>query len=111
MDDSSQIIIPPSFTALYVPPGKTRPTETHAHIAQRYELCEDMAHMLCESAAEQQFKTGAAPQALLAWMERGLLGEGAVLEAAEARWVVLRIAELLHWDASELGATDAAPGN
>ena len=111
MDDSSQIIIPPSFTALYVPPGKTRPTETHAHIAQRYELCEDMAQMLCESAAEQQFKTGAAPPALLAWMERSLLGEGAVLEAAEARWVVLRIAELLHWDASELGATDAAPGN
>ena len=102
MDDSSQIIIPPSFTALYVPPGKTRPTETHAHIAQRYELCEDMAQMLCETAAEQQFKTGAAPQDLLAWMERGLLGEGAVLDAGEAHWVVLRVGELLRWDIPEL---------
>ena len=102
MDDSSQIPIPASFMAVFTPPGKLRPVATHAHIAQRYELCEDMAQMLCETAAEQQFKTGAAPQELLAWMERSLLGDGAVVEAAEAHWVVLRIGELLRWDIPEL---------
>ena len=104
MDDSSQIHIPASFVAVFTPPGKTRPVATHAHMAQRYELCEDMAQMLCETASEQQFKTGAAPQALLEGMERSLLGEGAVLEEAEAHWVVLRIAEFLHWEVPGLQA-------
>lgn len=84
---------------------------THAHIAQRYELCEDMAQMLCETASEQQFKTGAAPQSLLEWMERSLLGEDAVLESGEAHWVVLRIAELLHWEVPGLLSLTAASGN
>jgi hypothetical protein len=111
MDDSSQIQIPASFIAMFTPAGKTRPAATHAHMAQRYELCEDMAQMLSETAAEQQFKTGAAPQALLEWMERSLRGEGAVLEDAEAHWVVLRIAELLHWDVPALQVFKAAPGS
>lgn len=101
MDDSSQITIPPSFTALFVPPGKTRPTASHAHIAQRYELCEDMAQMLCETAGQQQFKTGAPPALLVRTMEQALQGPDAVLDAGEAHWVVLRMAELLQW---ELGA-------
>lgn len=97
MDENNQILIPPSFMALFVPPGKTRPTASHPHIAQRYELCEDMAQMLCESASEQQFKTGCDPDSLVQSMAQTLQGEGAVLDSGEARWVVLRMAELLHW--------------
>lgn len=106
MDDSSQIIIPPSFTALYVPPGKTRLTETHAHIAQRYELCEDMATMLSGTAAEQQFKTGCDTTELLQSMASTLAAPGGLLQPNEAHWVVCRLAELLHWD---MPPPDAVP--
>lgn len=106
MDDSSQIIIPPSFTALYMPPGKTRPTEPHSHIAQRYELCEDMATMLSGTAAEQQFKTGCDTTNLLQAMQATLAGPQGVLQIMEAQWVVCRMAELLHWD---MPPADAAP--
>lgn len=99
MDDSSQILIPPSFTALYVPPGKSRPSEPHAHIAQRYELCEDMATMLSATAAEQQFKTGCDTSNLLRAMQATLSGPDGVLQPMEAQWVVCRMAELLQWDA------------
>jgi hypothetical protein len=56
--DDSQILGPESFTALFVPPGRLRPTETHEHIAQRHELCEDMAQMLTETAQTKRFELG-----------------------------------------------------
>ncbi len=46
------------ITALFVPPGRLRPTETREHIAQRYELCEDMAQMLTETAQTKRFELG-----------------------------------------------------
>jgi hypothetical protein len=56
--DDSQILVPESFTALFVPPGCLRPTETREHIAQRYELCEDMAQMLTETAQTKLLELG-----------------------------------------------------
>jgi hypothetical protein len=56
--DDSQILVPESFTALFVPPGRLRPTETREHIAQRYELCEDMAQMLTETAQTNLLELG-----------------------------------------------------
>lgn len=107
MDASSQVLIPESFSALYLPVGRAKPSIGHAELAQRYELCEDMAQMLCASASEQQFKTGADPQDLVPMMERALLGDGAVLAAGEAHWVVLRVAELLQWDVPALAQARA----
>lgn len=107
MDETTQVHLPPSFVALFVPAGKTKPVATLVHIAQRYELCEDMAQLLCESASEQQFKTGAAPHSLVEAMEAALLGDGAVLEPGEAHWVVVRMAELLHWELPPVPGSDA----
>jgi len=57
----SQILLPESFVALFVPPGKIKPTEPYEVIAQRHELCEDMAQLLTEQAAQLQFKLGVQP--------------------------------------------------
>ena len=38
MSDDYQILIPPSFMALFVEPGKHKPNAPRTHIAQRYEL-------------------------------------------------------------------------
>ena len=45
MSEDNQIIIPPSFIALFVPPGRIKPTEPREVIAERYELCEDLARL------------------------------------------------------------------
>ena len=98
MSDDSQIVIPPSFIALYVPPGRTKPSETRDVIAQRYELCEDMANMLTEAAQTQLWQLGITESDVLERMHRGLQGGTAGLIEAEAAWVVHRLAEVLQWD-------------
>ena len=97
MDDGNQILIPPSFMALYVPPGKIRPTLGQRELAARYELCEDMAQLLTEQAAQQQFQLGITEDLALERCLQGLLATPEVLSQAESRWVVCRLAELLHW--------------
>ena len=97
MDEGNQILIPPSFSALYVPPGKLKPTLGASEMASRYELCEDMAQLLTEQAANQQFQLGITEDLALERCLQGLLATPAVISEAEARWVVCRLAELLHW--------------
>ncbi|OGB69389.1 MAG: ATPase with chaperone activity [Burkholderiales bacterium RIFOXYC12_FULL_65_23] len=93
----SQILLPESFVALFVPPGKTKPTEPYEVIAQRHELCEDMAQLLTEQAAQLQFKLGVHESDVLERMHAGLSSDESGLSAAEAGWVVKRLAELLDW--------------
>lgn len=97
MTEEFQIHIPPSFMALYVPPGKIKPTLGQRDMAQRYELCEDLANLLTEKAANLQFTLGITEDLVLQQCELGLLVEPAVVSPAEARWVVCRLAELLNW--------------
>jgi hypothetical protein len=97
MTEEFQIHIPPSFVALYLPLGKLKPTLGQRALAQRYELCEDLAQMLTEQAAQMQFTLGITEDLVLQQCEQGLLTEPAVLVPAEARWVVCRLAELLQW--------------
>jgi hypothetical protein len=97
MSDENQFIVPPSFIALFVPPGRVRPTETRDTIAERYELCEDLAQMLTEQASATRFKLGVTEADVLERIERGLREDGSVVSAAEAGWVVGRLAELLDW--------------
>lgn len=99
--DDSQILIPPSFIALFVRPGRSRPDAPASEIAARYELCEDMAAMLCDHARETQWRTSLPEERVLSVIGQGLAGGEAPLPAAEARWVVLRLAELLDWPAPE----------
>lgn len=95
--DDSQLHIPDSFVALYVPPGRTKPTETAQHIAARHELCEDMATMLAEQAGQLEWKLGIGEAAVLDRLAVGLGDAELGLIAAEQHWVLCRIAEILDW--------------
>ncbi len=98
-DDGNQIVVPPSFVALFVPPGRIKPTAARAEIAARYELCEDLAQMLTEHARTKHWELGVTEQDVLQRMHQGLLGPEAPVSEAEAAWVVRRLAELLDWPA------------
>ena len=102
MTEEFQIHIPPSFMALYVPPGKIKPTLGLRDMAERYELCEDLANLLTEKAANMQFTLGITEELVLQQCELGLLAEPAVVIPVEARWVVCRLAELLNWPMAQL---------
>jgi hypothetical protein len=97
-DDDSQVQIPPSFIALFVPPGRIKPTETREVLTQRHELCEDMANLLTETAQTQLWQLGITEADVLERVHRGLRGGTAGLNEAEAAWVVHRLAEVLGWD-------------
>lgn len=96
MNDDDQTVVPRSFIDLFVPPGRVKPTESRAVIAARHELCEDMAQMLTEVALARRFDLGVTEDDVLGRIGAGLR-EGTVVSAAEAGWVVERLAELLNW--------------
>ncbi len=102
MSDDNQIVTPPSFIALFVPPGRIKPTESREFIAQRYELCEDMATMLTEPAQTRLWELGITEADVLQRMHQGLTAEPSALSWAEAGWVIHRLAEMLNWDCPEL---------
>jgi hypothetical protein len=97
MSDGNQIYWPQSFMALYVPLGKIKPSIGQGEMAERYELCEDLANLLTEQAATLQFTLGITEELVLQQCEQGLLAEPSMVSALEARWVVCRLAELLNW--------------
>lgn len=107
MSDESQIEIPPSFLALYVAPGRQKPILPRAELAVRYELCEDLAQMLTETARNMEFGLGIAESDVLARCLQGLRVEPVVVSEAESVWVVRRLAELLDWSLLEGGMPDA----
>jgi len=97
MTDGSQILVPQSFTTLFIPASRLRPTETAAFIAQRYELCEDFAQMLVEPARARHLDLGITEADVLERTAQGL-SSSEVFSPAEAQWVLRRLAELLGWD-------------
>ncbi len=109
MTQEFQIEIPTSFMALYVPPGKVKPTLGQRDLAARYELCEDLANLLTEKAANMQFTLGITEELVLSQCEAGLLAEPAVVTPGEARWVVCRLAELLQWPMNPLSQSPLTP--
>ena len=97
-EDDNQIIVPPSFIAVYSD-ARQRLSEPAAVVRQRYELCEDMAQMLTDTARTMEFSLGITEADVLQRVGQGLRGEGAVVSPDEATWVVTRLAELLDWSA------------
>jgi hypothetical protein len=97
MSEENQIFIPESFLALFIQPGRYKPSASHTDIYARYELCEDMANLLTETAQNMQFTLGITEQDVLNQCLRGLQVEGSVVTLAESDWVVHRLAELLNW--------------
>jgi len=100
MDGGNQIEVPPSFVALFTAPGGQRLTQPAAAVRERYELCEDLAQMLCEQASTAAFKSGASASEVLTGLQAALSAGDGALQASEPAWVVARIAELLDWDFS-----------
>jgi hypothetical protein len=100
MSDDSQIVIPASFIALFVPPGRSRPSASRTLIAERHEFCEDLACALTETAQIQLHDLGVTEADVLQRIHQGLVhapdGQ-ALCSAAEAWWVSGRLAELLGW--------------
>ena len=97
MSDENQIEIPPSFMALFIEPGRQKPSASRDEVAARYELCEDMANMLIETASNMFFSLGITEKSVLVRCHDGLVGENPVVTKQEADWVVRRMAELLGW--------------
>jgi hypothetical protein len=97
VSEDSQIIVPPSFIALFVPPGGVKPRASRQHIAERYELCEDLAQMLTDTASTKLFELGVTEADVLERIGRGLLADASLVDETEARWVLTRLAELLGW--------------
>lgn len=97
MSDDYQIDIAQSFAILFLEPGRSKPSASRSHVAQRYELCEDMAQILVPTAQELLHKLGVAESDVLQRIFVGLTGESAVVTRPEAIWVVRRLAELCSW--------------
>jgi len=102
MDDSNQLEVPPSFTALFTAPPGHRLTEPIAIVRSRYEICEDMAQMLTEHASTALAQSNDSERQVLVRMQQALSAEGSPVQPNEAIWVIRRLAELLGWEAPAL---------
>ena len=100
MTDDSQLHIPPAFVSLHVEPGRIRPSLPFDALHARYELCEDLSVLLVEQARGLIHELGITEDEVLVRIHRGLLAEGSPVGAAEAGWVVGRLAEHLGWEAA-----------
>lgn len=111
MQAQPYIDIPPSFQALYEARRTARLKPVWAEVCARYELCEDMAHMLVDTAQTMQFQLGITEADVLQRVRQGLAQPDSVVAPDEAQWVVCRLAELCAWpipaSAAPLGGADA----
>jgi hypothetical protein len=105
MSDDNQIVIPPSFIALFVEPGRSKPSAIKEVIYERYDFCEDMASMLTEQANAKLWELGITEADVLERIYQGLTVADVGVSVREAGWVVTRLAELLGWQ------TDWAAGS
>jgi hypothetical protein len=96
MSDEYQIEVPPSFYALYTD-TRRRLTVPLRELRQRYELCEDTAQGLVEPGRHIHFDLGLSEDEVINQLHAGLSGPDAPVPAAEAVWILKRLAELLDW--------------
>lgn len=97
VSDDNQAVIPRPFIELFISVGASKFREPRAVIAERYELCEDMAQMLTEHAKAKLFELEVTEQDVLQRVHRGLVVESSTFTSDEAGWVTCRLAELLDW--------------
>ncbi len=101
MDGDNQIVVPPSFVQLYSD-ARGRLRETMETVRERYELCEDMACALVEQAQQIYHREAPSEAGVLSGIHAALGAGETGLSGAEARWVTLRLAELLGWQSPAL---------
>ena len=109
MSPENQLLIPERFSALYIPPGRHKPSLPWAELAQRHELCEDLAQMLTEQAANQFATHRLEASQILERCLAGLHASPELVSDVEARWVICRLAELLQWPQPEWAQDLGAP--
>lgn len=98
MNDENQILLPDSFLDLYTDRQRHRLTAPLAEVRTRYEVCEDLAQQLIDSARHIHFDHGVSEDEVLIRMEAGLQAPESGLTPQEGVWVARRLAELLGWD-------------
>ncbi len=96
MHDDNQILIPPSFIALHSA-ARQRLLLPVDEVRARYELCEDLACHLVEQAQQLYHGGARSEEGVLLGIHAGLAAPGAGVSPQEARWITLRLAELLGW--------------
>jgi hypothetical protein len=94
MYDHNQILVPDAFIALYSAHG--RPVLSRPETEARYEMCEDLA---LHTAAFLESRGQGPDDADIALKQchDGLRVEPTSISAAEAAWVIERVAELQGW--------------
>ena len=97
MSDDSQVQIPASFIALFIPAGRVKPTASRQEIAERYEFCEDLATALVDRARTVLWELGVTEHDVLHRIHRVLREPTSGVAPAESVWVTRRVAELLEW--------------
>lgn len=102
MPDDYQIDIPPSFFALHADAQGRRLRGSIELVRARYEVCEDLANHLTEHARLLAHVEVPSEDEVLQRIHVGLCSDGSGVSADEARWVVLRLAELLGWQSPAL---------
>lgn len=95
MSHDSQIVVPSSFVALFVAPGKIKPAISSQLLIERHEFCEDLAQMLFEQAKTKEWELGLSRDMVLERMTKGLSETPDLLTEAEVGWVITRLNELL----------------
>ena len=103
MSDENQLEIPQSFMALFIEPGRSKPNAIREVVSGRYELCEDMAVMLTETARNVFFDLGITERDVLARIRQGLVSDGSGFNERESAWITRRLAEMLDWAHPVLG--------
>jgi hypothetical protein len=94
-DDESQIQPPPSFLALFTDARRQRLNAPLREVRARYELCEDLAQSLLEPARTLSHGGSLSDDEVLRRCQAGLADADSGLPAAQAEWVIRRLAELL----------------
>lgn len=97
MSDESQVQIPASFIALFIPAGRVKPSASRQEIAERYELCEDLATALVDKTRTVLWELGVTEHDVLNRIHRVLSGPTSGVGPAESVWIIRRLAELLEW--------------
>ncbi len=97
MYDHNQTLVPESFLSLHSRHG--RPLLPRDEMEARHDLCEDTAVHAAAFLAANGHGAGSASEADVALRRchAGLVAAPASFSAAEAAWIVRRVAELQEW--------------
>ncbi len=86
--------MPPSFIALFVPPGKTKPIASREEIETRYDYCEDLSQLLFDQLRDKMAEHGIPVDIALPRITAVLTEPSLNLNDVESNWVLSRLTEL-----------------